>query len=87
MKTRSCPHEEAVTAAARSGEWSDELRDHREGCLICAELTLVVAALAGDAGRASVPIETVDNHQKARIPRREMPICVKEHITHIEGTD
>jgi predicted anti-sigma-YlaC factor YlaD len=49
MKNQSCPHEEAVAAAARSGEWSDELRDHRDGCLICAELTLVVAALAGDA--------------------------------------
>jgi hypothetical protein len=49
MKIQSCPHEEAVTAAARSGEWSDELRDHRDGCLICAEMTLVVAALTGDA--------------------------------------
>jgi hypothetical protein len=44
-----CPHEEAVAAAARSGDWSPELRLHRDGCMTCAELTLVVAALAADA--------------------------------------
>ncbi len=49
MTAKLCPHEEAVTAAARSGVWSPELRAHRDGCLTCAELTLVVAALATDA--------------------------------------
>jgi hypothetical protein len=49
MSTASCPHEEAIAAAARSGEWSEELKAHRDGCLSCAELTLVVAALAADA--------------------------------------
>lgn len=49
MKQTHCPHEEAVEAAARSGEWSPELRAHRDGCLECAELTLVTAALASDA--------------------------------------
>jgi len=49
MTAKQCPHEEAVTAAARSGDWSPELRAHRDGCLTCAELTLVVAALAADA--------------------------------------
>jgi len=44
-----CPHEEAVSAAARSGDWNPELRLHRDGCLTCAELTVVVAALAADA--------------------------------------
>jgi hypothetical protein len=44
-----CPHEEAVATAARSGDWSPELEAHRDGCLTCAELTLVVAALAADA--------------------------------------
>jgi hypothetical protein len=48
MSTR-CPQEEAVAAAVRSGRWSPELRAHRDGCLSCAELTLVVAALAADA--------------------------------------
>jgi len=49
MTPNNCPHEEAVTAAARSGDWSPELTAHRDGCLTCAELTLVVAALAADA--------------------------------------
>lgn len=49
MNTKPCPHEEAVTIAARSGDWSPELKVHRDGCLVCAELTLVVAALAADA--------------------------------------
>ena len=49
MSTTSCPHEEAVLAAARSGEWGPELKAHRESCMACAELTLVVAALAADA--------------------------------------
>ena len=49
MKFKPCPYEDAVAAAARSGEWSAELGAHRDGCLSCAEVTLVVAALASDA--------------------------------------
>lgn len=49
MNTKPCSYEEAVTAAVRSGNWSPELKAHRDGCLVCAELTLVVAALASDA--------------------------------------
>ena len=47
--SKPCRFEEAVAAAARSGDWSPELEAHRDGCLSCAELTLVVAALAADA--------------------------------------
>ena len=47
--SRSCPFEDATTAAARSGNWSAELAAHRDGCLLCAEATLVAAALAADA--------------------------------------
>jgi hypothetical protein len=49
MNTKPCSYEEAVTAAVGSGNWSPELKAHRDGCLVCAELTLVVAALASDA--------------------------------------
>jgi hypothetical protein len=49
MTTRPCPYEEQVTAAAQSGEWTAELEAHRDGCLACAELTLVVSALTTDA--------------------------------------
>jgi hypothetical protein len=50
MNRTSCSYETAVSAAARSGEWSEELLAHREECLVCAQLTLVVAALHADAG-------------------------------------
>lgn len=49
MTDRECPYEEAVAKAASSGEWSPELESHRNGCLGCAELTLVVAALSTDS--------------------------------------
>jgi len=49
MKSISCAHEDAVAAAARTGKWTSELRAHRDGCMTCAELTLVVAALTADA--------------------------------------
>jgi hypothetical protein len=49
MKIQSCAHEDAVAAAARTGRWTPELRAHRDGCMTCAELTLVTAAMAADA--------------------------------------
>ena len=49
MKRISCAQEDAVAAAANSGVWTPELRAHRDGCMTCAELTLVVAAMAADA--------------------------------------
>jgi len=49
MSHTNCPHETAVAKAARSGQWTEELLIHREDCLACAELALVVAALAGEA--------------------------------------
>ena len=49
MKNHPCPHEDAVVAAARTGDWTSELSAHRDGCMTCAELTLVVAAMAADA--------------------------------------
>jgi hypothetical protein len=49
MKHPCCVHEDAVAVAAKSGEWTPELQAHRDGCMICAELTLVVAAMTADA--------------------------------------
>jgi hypothetical protein len=51
MSLKACPYEDAVVAAARSGHWSPELSAHRDSCLTCAEVTLVVAALAADADK------------------------------------
>ena len=51
MKDQRCSREDAVAAAARSGNWTPELRAHRDGCMSCAEVTLVVAAMTADAGQ------------------------------------
>lgn len=48
-----CPYEDAVNAAARSGDWTADLSAHRDGCMSCAALTLVVAALVADAENLS----------------------------------
>jgi hypothetical protein len=53
MNAKPCPYEDAVTAAASSGDWTPDLSAHRDGCMTCAELTLVVAALAADAENLS----------------------------------
>jgi hypothetical protein len=49
MSDHECPHEARVLEAARSDDWSPELEAHRNGCLSCAELTLVAAALGTDS--------------------------------------
>lgn len=46
---KNCGYEEAVMTAVRSGQWSDELLEHRESCLVCAEVTLVASLLINDA--------------------------------------
>jgi len=64
-----------VAAAARSGDWSPELKAHRDGCLTCAELTLVVAALVTDAeGLAAMDVPLPDPAPiwlRARLATRE----------------
>jgi hypothetical protein len=75
MSSKPCPYEDAVVAAARSGEWGDELSSHRDGCLTCAELTLVVAALANDAEELEKievpPPEPASIWLRARLAARE----------------
>ena len=46
---KDCGYEEAVMMAVRRGQWSDELLEHRESCLVCAEVTLVASLLIKDA--------------------------------------
>ena len=55
MSGRRCEFEDAVVDAVKSGDWTPELRAHRDGCLSCAELTLVVAALTADAEALVAP--------------------------------
>lgn len=48
MRLERCPNEDAVARAAGSGNWNEELAGHRDRCPICAEVSMVVAALAAD---------------------------------------
>ncbi len=76
MNTKPCPQEEAVTIAARSGDWSPELKAHRDGCLTCAELTLVVAVLAADAEELAATVAPLPDPApiwlRARLTSREL---------------
>lgn len=44
-----CGFEDRVRDAARTGRWSEDLRDHCAACEPCAETTLVTAALSADS--------------------------------------
>ena len=75
MSTTDCRYEQAVAEAARTGQWSPELAAHRDGCMTCAELTLVAAVLASDA--EALMDDSVDLPDpdviwiRARLARRE----------------
>lgn len=75
MTSKTCPYEQAVTDAASSGDWSPELSSHRDSCLSCAELTLVVAALEADAEElAAIEVPLPDPGSiwlRARLASRE----------------
>lgn len=49
MRPDRCAFEDEVARAARNGRWSEQLSAHRDRCPICAETSLVAAALAADA--------------------------------------
>lgn len=71
----TCRFEEAVAAAARSGLWTAELREHRDGCPACAETTLVAAALAAEAAVEAADAAPLPEPRviwlKARLAERE----------------
>lgn len=46
MKHQPCPLEEKITAASRSGLWSDTLLAHVAACASCEETTLVASYLS-----------------------------------------
>jgi hypothetical protein len=86
MTEIQCVHEESVLAAARSGEWSDELCVHAAACPVCSEVALVAGALIGEA-RAAVADEPLPDPgriwlaarrqaQRARIERATRPIRI-----------
>jgi len=54
--TPMCEFESAVTAAARSGNWTPELTAHRSSCAACADAALVAEYLAQEISDESVVV-------------------------------
>ena len=87
---QECAREAEVLEAARSGNWTEELRAHVAGCEGCEDLALVVAAFGGDAERAAAGAEipladaiweralAESRVQKAR--RALLPIAIAEKL-------
>ena len=51
-----CDREAEVVRAARTGEWSDDLRSHARDCADCADATLVAAFFAAEDLRPAGPL-------------------------------
>ena len=59
MKMSYCLQEEAVTRAARSGEWEESLREHARACEVCREI-------AGTAGWMQAMTKTIESEVDSR---------------------
>ena len=49
MRNSGCLREAEVTEAARSGRWPDDLVEHSQSCMACAEVRLVAGFLMHEA--------------------------------------
>jgi predicted anti-sigma-YlaC factor YlaD len=76
MKARGCERELETARAARTGFWTDDLRQHAESCRACAETVAVAGALLEDSAqaRAAAPPEAarvwVEARRRARLHLR-----------------
>jgi hypothetical protein len=55
-KPGECARESESLGAARSGDWSPELRSHLEGCAWCADAAMVAQALRQEMQAWEVPV-------------------------------
>jgi len=56
MSHAFCGQEQNVIAAARSGVWSDSLREHANHCMECADIIVVTEFLQGKAELACADV-------------------------------
>ena len=87
---RSCAHETRVEGAARSGEWTEDLREHVRTCQACGDLAFVAAALQEDARQSNDVRPLADVGQvwwvaqqqarRATVARATRPIAIIERI-------
>ena len=74
MKKLGCEHEGEVTAAVRSGAWSESLKLHAAECADCGAVMQLAAALMQQAQRAEARVTPPDAHwilERARRQTRE----------------
>ena len=87
---RSCAHETRVEGAARSGEWTEDLREHVRTCQACGDLAFVAAALQEDARQSNdvrpladvgqVWLVAQQQARRATVARATRPIAIIERI-------
>jgi hypothetical protein len=79
MSTNACPYESEVSAAARSGKWTERLRSHSSECRDCDSLARVamwMANLATQLGRDNEALpDPTYVWLKAQIERRAAETC------------
>ena len=60
MKSYLCEQEQAAAAAARTGAWTDPLREHVRGCAVCSEVVALTGLLLQESRLAE--------HEQASLP-------------------
>lgn len=78
MKQMGCEQERGVVRAQETGEWSEELRLHVEGCGDCGEALRVAGALRDEGRRAEAQCRLPDAHwilERARRRARAMAVA------------
>jgi hypothetical protein len=78
MKPRHCEHSAEIARAARTGYWSDALRDHVEACALCTETRAVSEALLADSARMRAASPPPDASRVWIDARRRMRL----HLRH-----
>jgi hypothetical protein len=86
-----CSQEAAVTRAARSGQWSDELQAHAVGCTVCKEIVQTVLAMQSLAAPAAMTSRLPDAEllwrrallaaKQAEVRRTQRPLRIAEYAS------
>jgi len=95
MKNDSCPHENLVATAARTGKWEESLIAHANECVVCREVKEVavwMGSLAGQFENEPVPHEklvwlrSLIREEQARQDRALRPLAVAQGILVLGAT-
>lgn len=95
MSRSGCESEAAILNAARSGEWSPDLRAHAARCPGCADLARVAQLLRGEADSAAAEVTLPDpgaiwwkaqrRAREAGARRATWPIRIVERVAYVSS--